>query len=60
MKYYLVEGKFKTFNFSLYDDENKALKKEFHDFLQAGMDRGIFSCSAIRPTAFSAWLEAIT
>lgn len=42
MKYYLVEGKYKTFNFSLYDDENKALKEEFHNFLQAGMDRGDF------------------
>ena len=42
MKYYLVEGKFKTFRFSLYDDENKALKEEYDAFIQGGMDRGDF------------------
>ena len=42
MKYYLIEGKFKTFSFSLYDDENKDLKAEFDAFIQAGMDRGDF------------------
>ncbi len=40
MKYYLIEGKFKTFHFSLYADENKELKDKFDAFIREGMDRG--------------------
>lgn len=42
MKYYLIEGKFKTFQFSLENEENSELRKEFESFLEKGMEDGHF------------------
>ena len=40
MKYYVIEGKFKTFQFALENEENSELRKEFENFLEKGMEDG--------------------
>ena len=40
MKYYVIEGKFKNFQFSLEEEENKELRTAFESFVKKGMDEG--------------------
>lgn len=43
MKYYVIEGKFKNFQFSLEEEENKELRTAFESFVKKEWMRGIFS-----------------
>ncbi|CAC9928216.1 hypothetical protein PEPCOX59622_00348 [Aedoeadaptatus coxii] len=40
MKYYVIEGKFKNFQFSLEEEENRELRTAFESFVKKGMDEG--------------------
>lgn len=42
MKYYVIEGKFKTFQFALENEENTELREKFESFLKKGMEDGHF------------------
>ncbi|MDD7362619.1 MAG: hypothetical protein SPI65_05325 [Peptoniphilus sp.] len=40
MKYYVIEGKFKTFEYSLHDEAQAELRASFEEFIKERMDAG--------------------
>lgn len=42
MKYFVIEGKFKTFEYSLYDEAHAEIARAFTDFIERGMEEGYF------------------
>lgn len=42
MRYFLIEGKFKTFSYSLENEGQEEVKSAFEIFIKKGMDDGCF------------------